>query len=164
MSEYQHIVHTLEPVYNQYSHVLILGSLPSALSREQNFYYGNPQNRFWKVIAACCHEDVPTHNDIAAKRELLLRHNIALWDVIASCDIRGSSDASIKNVVPNNVAQLLKHAPIEHVVCNGRTAATLYEHWLKESCKLSATAMPSTSPANARWTLDSLIARWKDEL
>ena len=98
MSEYTHIVHEFEPVFDGNSRVLILGSLPSVKSREQGFYYGHPQNRFWRVTAAVFGEPVP--NTIAEKRAMLLRCGVAVWDVIAECDIIGSSDASIKNALP----------------------------------------------------------------
>lgn len=178
MASYQHISHGFEPVFDERSRILVLGSFPSALSRENAFYYGNPQNRFWRVIAACLGEPVPQNegdpsNDgrlltleesIAAKRRLLLGHGIALWDVIASCDIKGSSDASIKNVVPAQVERVLETAHIGAVICNGGTAGRLYKRYLQWQVGLTAHVLPSTSPANAAWQLERLTARWQEEL
>ena len=160
MAEYERISHGFDPVFDERSRVLVLGSLPSALSRENRFYYGNPRNRFWRVVAAAAGERVPAAGDVEGKRELLLRHGIALWDVIASCDIRGSSDASIRNVVPNDVGRVLAAAPIEAVICNGGTAGRLYRRWLEPACGMAAEVLPSTSPANASWSLERLEERW----
>lgn len=132
------------------------------LSRANDFYYGNPQNRFWRVMASCLGEPTPT--SIAEKREMLLAHGVALWDVIASCDIRGSSDASIKNVVPVDVARVTSAAPIEAVLCNGATSGRLYHRYLEAIAGHTAVVMPSTSPANAAWSLDRLTERWAEEL
>ena len=162
MADYQHIDHGFEPVYDESSRVLVLGSFPSVLSRANDFYYGNPQNRFWRVMAACLGEPTPT--SIAEKRGMLLAHGIALWDVIASCDIRGSSDASIKNVVPVDVARVTSAAPIEAILCNGATSGLLYHRYLEAIAGRAAVVMPSTSPANAAWSLDRLIGRWAEEL
>ena len=138
MAGYQHISHGFEPVFDERSRLLVLGSFPSVLSRANAFYYGNPQNRFWRVIAACTGEPVPPNEgealpgdggratlaaSIEAKRALLLRHGIALWDVIESCDIKGSSDASIRNVVPARIERVTAVAPLRAVLCNGGTAA-----------------------------------------
>ena len=132
------------------------------LSRANDFYYGNPQNRFWRVMASCLGEPTPT--SIAEKREMLLAHGVALWDVIASCDIRGSSDASIKNVVPVDVARVTSAAPIEAVLCTGATSGRLYHRYLEAIAGHTAVVMPSTSPANAAWSLDRLTERWAEEL
>ena len=156
----------------------MLGSFPSVLSRENAFYYGNPQNRFWRVMAACLGEPVPQNEgglsdngrpltleeSIAAKKQMLLEHGIALWDVIASCDIKGSSDASIKNVVPAQVERILEEAHIGAVICNGGTAGRLYKRYLQWQVGLAAHVLPSTSPANAAWRLERLTARWQEEL
>lgn len=156
---YRHIPHGFEPLFDDRSRVLVLGSFPSVLSRKNDFYYGNPQNRFWRMMAACVGEErVPEEDD--AKRELLLSHGIALWDVIASCDIRGSSDASMKNVVPTSIERVTDAAPIETVICNGGTAGRLYRRHLEARTGLTATILPSTSPANAAWSLERLIERW----
>ena len=140
----------------------MLGSFPSVLSRANDFYYGNPQNRFWRVMASCLGESTPT--SIAEKRGMLLVHGVALWDVIASCDIRGSSDASIKNVVPVDVARVTSTAPIEAILCNGATSGRLYHRYLEAIAGRAAVVMPSTSPANAAWSLDCLTGRWAEEL
>lgn len=178
MASYQHISHGFEPVFDERSRILVLGSFPSVLSRENAFYYGNPQNRFWRVMAACLGEPVPQNEgglsdngrpltleeSIAAKKRILLRHGIALWDVIASCDIKGSSDASIKNVVPAQVERVLEEAHIGAVICNGGTAGRLYKRYLQWQVGLAAHVLPSTSPANAAWRLERLTARWQEEL
>ena len=157
---------------------MVLGSFPSVLSRENAFYYGNPQNRFWRVMAACLGEPVPQNEgglsdngrpltleeSIAAKKRMLLGHGIALWDAIASCDIKGSSDASIKNVVPAQVERVLETAHIGAVICNGGTAGRLYKRYLQWQVGLTAHVLPSTSPANAAWQLERLTARWQEEL
>ena len=227
MSDYQHISHGFEPVFDDRSRILVLGSFPSVQSRKNAFYYGNPQNRFWRVMAACLDEPVPpnegepmattpspagasAHRDttteqilpptsvngihraatpkwgeasstktaaqgegptnhaslaesIAAKKQLLLAHGIALWDVIESCDIKGSSDASIKNVVPAQVERVLETAHIGAVVCNGGTAGRLYKRYLQWQVGLAAHVLPSTSPANAQWGLNRLTERWHAE-
>lgn len=173
---YQHIEHGFEPVFDQHSRVLVLGSFPSVLSRANAFYYGNPQNRFWRVMAACLGVPVPPNEgdplasgepatldaSIAAKRSMLLNGGVALWDVIESCDIKGSSDASIKNVVPAHIECITDVAPIEQVVCNGGTAGRLYKRYLQERTGLSAIVLPSTSPANAAWRLERLVGRWRE--
>lgn len=178
MASYQHISHGFEPVFDERSRILVLGSFPSVLSRENTFYYGNPQNRFWRVMAACLGEPVPQNEgglsddgrpltleeSIAAKKQMLLEHGIALWDVIASCDIKGSSDASIKNVVPAQVERVLEKAHIGAVICNGGTAGRLYKRYLQWQVGLAAHVLPSTSPANAAWQLERLTARWQEEL
>lgn len=178
MASYQHISHGFEPVFDEHSRILVLGSFPSVLSRENAFYYGNPQNRFWRVMAACLGEPVPQNEgglsddgqpltleeSITAKKRMLLRHGIALWDVIASCDIKGSSDASIKNVVPAQVERVLETAHIGAVICNGGTAGRLYKRYLQWQVGLAAHVLPSTSPANAAWQLERLTARWQEEL
>ena len=178
MASYQHISHGFEPVFDEHSRILVLGSFPSVLSRENAFYYGNPQNRFWRVMAACLGETVPQNKgglsdngrpltleeSIAAKKRMLLGHGIALWDVIASCDIKGSSDASIKNVVPAQVEHVLETAHIGAVICNGGTAGRLHKRYLQWQVGLTAHVLPSTSPANAAWQLERLTVRWQEEL
>ena len=164
MAEYQHITHGFEPVFDERSRVLVLGSFPSVLSRENRFYYGNPRNRFWRVLASALGEREPAVDDIPAKRALLLRHGVALWDVIESCDVRGSSDASIRNVVPADVARITCAAPIRTVLCNGGTAARLYHRWLEPVTGMAAVTLPSTSPANAAWSAERLTERWREVL
>ena len=162
MGEYSHLSHGFLPVYDERSEVLILGSFPSVKSREQGFYYGHPQNRFWKVVAALCDEPVPV--TIEEKKAMLLRHHIAIWDVIDSCDIIGSSDSSIKNVVPADIAGLLVKTKIERIFANGKTAGKLYEKYVKELTRKEITVFPSTSPANAACSFDKLVMLWSEEI
>ena len=138
MADYQRISHGFEPIFDERSRVLVLGSFPSVLSRENRFYYGNPRNRFWRVMADVLGETEPAADDIAAKRAMLLRHGVALWDVIESCEVRGSSDASIRDVVPADVARITRVAPVRAVLCNGATAGRLYRRWLEPVTGLAA--------------------------
>ena len=154
----QAVAHPFEPVVSPGSHVLILGSFPSVKSREQGFYYGHPQNRFWRVLSEVYREPLPL--TIPAKRELVLRHGLALWDVIASCEITGSSDASVKNAVPVNIARVMRVADIRQVLCNGALSGRLYAKYLLPVLGIEALVLPSTSPANAAWTLPKLVAAW----
>lgn len=162
MSEYTHITHTFEPVYDKHSKILILGTLPSVKSREQNFYYGHPQNRFWKVLATITQSDVP--QTIQEKKVLLLRSHIAVWDVVQECDIIGSSDASIKNVTPTDLKRILAESDIKAIFANGKTAAKLYDKFQKNSTGRQIITLPSTSPANAACSLEDLIGKWRAEL
>ncbi len=159
MKKYQNINHTFEPVYNQDSSVLILGTFPSVKSREEAFYYGHPRNRFWKVIAAVTKAIEPI--DVKEKKALLLKNHIAIWDVIASCDIVGSSDSSIKNVIPADVKKILEESNIKRIYANGGTAKKLYDKYLLESIGIEIYGLPSTSPANASYGLESLIKLWE---
>lgn len=156
--DYQHVEHTFAPVYNRDSKVLILGTFPSVKSREQNFYYGHPQNRFWKVLAKLTGEPVP--GSIDEKKSMLLKHQIAIWDVIASCDIIGSSDSSIKNVVPAEIPKLLKKSKISKIYANGDKAYRLYKKYCEAEAGIEAIRLPSTSPANATFTLERLVEVW----
>lgn len=158
MAEYEHVTHDFEPVYDEYSKVLILGTLPSVKSREAQFYYGHPQNRFWKVLGALFEENVP--ETIDEKKALLLAHRVAIWDVVESCDIIGSSDSSIRNVIAADVAGLLQKTRIEKVYANGGLAKKLYDKFLFEKTGVTAVQLPSTSPANARFSLEDLIEEW----
>ena len=158
----QHLEHPFPPAFDENCRILILGSFPSVKSRSDGFYYGHPQNRFWRMLAAVFGEGIPTN--IADKRAMLLRHHIALWDVIAICDIEGSSDASVKNPVPVDISVITNSAHIEKVICNGNLAYKLYQRHLEAVVGLPAHVMPSTSPANASYSLDKLIAAWKDVL
>ena len=151
--------HPFPPVVDAGCHTLILGSFPSVKSRENAFYYGHPQNRFWRMLAAVFGEDVPA--DVPAKKALLLRHGIALWDVIARCEITGSSDASVRNAVPVDVAQVTDAAPIRRVILNGGLAAKLYRQHLLPRTGIPAITAPSTSPANAAWSLERLTEAWR---
>lgn len=159
MAEYEHVVQPFAPVYDEHSRILILGSLPSVKSREQGFYYGHPQNRFWKVTAAVFEESVP--ETIEEKKSMLLRNGAAVWDVIESCDIIGSSDSSVKNAVAADVAGLLSSSSIERVYVNGTLAGKLYDRYLFGKTGIAAVRLPSTSPANARWNLEALIESWQ---
>lgn len=151
--------HPFAPVVDARCHTLILGSFPSVKSRENAFYYGHPQNRFWRMLAAVFGEDVPA--DIPQKTALLLRHGIALWDVIASCGIEGSSDASVRDAVPVDIARVMQAAPIRRVICNGALAAKMYRRYLQPLTGVEALAAPSTSPANATWSLERLTDAWR---
>lgn len=157
--EYEHIVHSFEPVYDKASEILILGTLPSVKSRENNFYYGHKQNRFWKVLATLLKEPVP--DTIEEKKAMLLAHRIALWDVIQSCDIKGSSDSSIKNVQPTDIGMILEKTNITRIYANGNKAGQLYKRYQFPVTGIEATVLPSTSPANAAWSLDRLCEAWR---
>ena len=152
------IYHPIEPVYDSQSRILILGSFPSVKSREAMFFYGHPRNRFWKVTAAVFGCRVP--QTIEEKRSFLLTNGIAVWDVIASCEIEGSSDSSIRNVTPNDLSQILNAAPVEQIFVNGKTALKYYEKYLRPVTGREAICLPSTSPANAAWNLEKLIQAW----
>ncbi|MBQ3010661.1 MAG: DNA-deoxyinosine glycosylase [Oscillospiraceae bacterium] len=153
------VVHPISPVYNAESRILILGSFPSVKSRENEFFYGHPQNRFWKVLAAVYEREVP--QTVEQKKELLLTCKIALWDVIASCDIAGSADSTIKNAVPNDVERILNAADIGCIYVNGKTAEKYYNRFLRDRLGRQAVCLPSTSPANAAWNLERLVEQWK---
>ncbi|MGN0351719.1 MAG: DNA-deoxyinosine glycosylase [Roseburia sp.] len=160
--EYTHVTHTFEPVYDQNSKILVLGSFPSVKSREQQFYYGHPQNRFWKVIAGCFSQEVPT--TIEEKKRFLLEQGIALWDVIAECDIAGSSDSSIRNVVPNEMNRILKEADIQAIFANGDKAYQLFLKYCRKEGQPPVYKLPSTSPANAAFRLEKLKEIWGTKL
>lgn len=162
MAEYMHISHTFEPVYDSRCEILILGSFPSVKSREEGFYYGHPRNRFWKVMAAVCGCSEPA--DIEEKRSMLLLNRIALWDVIESCDIMGSSDSSIRNVVPADICRITGAAKIRRIFANGATAGRLYKRYIEPRTHMEAKVLPSTSPANAASSLESLIKSWNEAL
>lgn len=153
---------SFDPIYDENSRLLILGSYPSPRSREVGFYYGHPQNRFWKVLSAVYDETEPS--TVEQKKSLLLRNGIALWDVCQSCSVEGASDASIRNVAPNEVEALLRKTAVQRVFCNGSTAGRFYEKFVLPQSNIPATVLPSTSPANARWRLPQLIAVWKKHL
>ncbi len=153
------IEHPFPPLYNKDSKILILGSFPSVKSREQKFFYGHPQNRFWKVVAAVFGCDVP--ETIEEKKKFLLENGIALWDVIASCEIEGSSDSSIKNVKVNDLSKILDEADVRQIFVNGKTAEKYFKKYTKAQIGRDAITLPSTSPANAAWSVDALIEKWK---
>ena len=151
--------HGFGPVYDGHSRILILGSFPSVKSRTVNFYYGHPQNRFWPVLAAVFGEAVP--DEIDAKRAFVLRHGIALWDVLESCEIRGSSDASIRGAVPVEIGTVTGAGRIRTIFVNGGTAKKYYDRYLKALTGSEAVQLPSTSPANAAWSMERLLSVWK---
>ncbi|MDO4566639.1 MAG: DNA-deoxyinosine glycosylase [Oscillospiraceae bacterium] len=154
---FQKLEHGIDPVFDERSRVLVLGSFPSARSREQGFFYGHARNRFWAVLAGVFCENMP--ESIPEKKELLLRNRVALWDVIAECEIRASSDSSIKNARPNDLSRIIDSCPIERVLANGAAAAELYKRFC-EPLYGKAVRLPSTSPANAAWSLERLIGAW----
>ena len=156
---YTHVSHDFEPVFDENSKVLILGTFPSVKSRENRFYYGHPQNRFWKVIAGLTESEVP--QTIEEKKKLLLEHGIAIWDVIESCDIIGSSDSSIKNVVPADIERVVANSKIQNIYANGGTAKKLYEKYSQKKTGREIIGLPSTSPANAAYSLERLLECWK---
>ena len=144
MQEYQTVTHQFEPVFDEDSKVLILGTFPSVKSREQNFYYGHPQNRFWRVLANLTGCEVP--GTVEEKKGFLLREHIAVWDVIHSCDIIGSSDSSIRNVVPNDLSEILESADIRQIYCNGAKSYEYYRKYQEKETGRKAKKLPSTSP------------------
>ena len=153
------VSHPIPPVFDRHSKVLILGSFPSVKSREAQFFYGHPQNRFWKVTSAVF--GAPEPHTVEEKKAFLLSHGIAVWDVIASCDIEGSSDSSIKNVVPNDLTQILDKATIHTIFVNGKTAEKFYNKYIRNTVVRETVCLPSTSPANAAWSLERLVNDWK---
>ena len=153
------IKHPIPPLYDENSEVLILGSFPSVKSREAAFFYGHPQNRFWRVLAALYGEAAP--QTIAEKKEMLARRHVALWDVIASCSIVGSSDSSIRDVIANDLRPILRGSRVGRIYVNGGTAARLYHKYIEPELGISAVCLPSTSPANAAWNTEKLTAAWR---
>ena len=155
----EHIIHSIEPVFDTESRVLILGTMPSPKSREMQFYYGHPQNRFWRVLAAVLGEEVP--QSVPEKKAMLLRHRIALWDVLAECEITGASDSSIRNPVANDLSVILDHAPVQAVFTTGATAWKLYTRLQKPHTGIEAVRLPSTSPANCAVKIEALTEAYK---
>ena len=152
------ITHPIPPVFDKDAKVLILGSFPSVKSREACFFYGHPQNRFWKLVSGIFGEDVP--QTVEKKRAFLLRNHIAVWDVIHSCDIEGSSDTSIRNVTANDLSIILDAADIKEIYVNGKTAYKYYQKYTLPVTGRDAVCLPSTSPANAAWNMEKLIKAW----
>ena len=152
------IDHPFGPLFSGNSRVLILGSFPSVKSPKQHYFYGHPQNRFWKVLAALYHQEIPA--TVEQKKELILANGLALWDSIGSCVITGSSDASIREVRANDLSIILDHTPIRKIFCNGKTSWQMYEKWIRPATGREAVCLPSTSPANAQWSLEKLIEAW----
>ncbi len=151
--------HTFEPIFDSNCKILILGTFPSVKSRENNFYYGHPQNRFWRVLAEILEEKVP--ESIDDKKNMLLSNNIAIWDVVKSCEISNSADSTIKNVVPNNLNEILGKADIKSIYANGKTAEKLYKKYDLINLQREIISLPSTSPANAAFSLERLVDKWK---
>ena len=166
------IVHQIAPVWNEESKVLILGTMPSPASRNAGFFYMHPQNRFWKILPALFGETLEIPNNfpdhdaaISERKAFLLRHNIALWDVLSSCDIEGAADSSIKNAKPNDFTELLEKSKIRHVFCTGKTSFKLWKKFCaaqyEERFCLTCDCLPSTSPANAAWSIERLVAEYQ---
>lgn len=152
-------IHPIAPLFNKHSRVLILGSFPSVKSREAMFFYGHPQNRFWKIMAALT--DSPVPETVEEKKTLILTNHFALWDSIGSCTISGSSDSSIRDVVPNDLRIITDHAPINRIFCNGAASLKYYQKYIEPTLHRPAQLLPSSSPANAAWSLDRLIEAWQ---
>lgn len=162
---YQRLEHEFPPVFDENSRILILGSFPSVKSREQQFYYGHPQNRFWKILAGLFGESLP--QTVEEKKLFLFSHKIAVWDVIDSCEIIGSSDSSIRNVQVTDLKRILDVCTIRQIYTNGKTAKRLFDKYQQEICGRESIGLPSSSPANAAFSLDRLTGEWRcilDEL
>ena len=159
---YEFLEHTLEPIYDKNSKILILGSFPSVKSRANSFYYGHPQNRFWEVLSFLTKEKLPS--SISGKKNLALKHKIAIWDVISSCQIIGSSDSSIKDVTPIDITKITKASNIQAIYTNGGLSNKLYKKYLLKTTGIEAIALPSTSPANARYSIEKLKEVWQEKM
>lgn len=159
MADTLSIVHPFPPLFDEKSKTLILGSFPSVKSREAMFFYGHPQNRFWRLTARLFGEAEPV--DIEEKKSLMLSHHVALWDTIRSCTITGSSDSSIRDVVPNDLSVILENSRVDRIFCNGATSYKLYQKYVFPQTGIKAVQLPSTSPANAVWTMERLMQAWK---
>ena len=157
----ERILHPIPPTWNRESEILILGSFPSVKSREMAYFYGHPQNRFWKVMARVLDWPVFVPSTVEEKRAMLLSSHIALWDTIASCEITGASDSSITNVTPNDLSPILETAKIRAVFCNGAASHNLYMKYIFPVTGREAVKLPSTSPANAAWSVDRLTEAWR---
>lgn len=158
MAEYTHVKHTFEPVYDEHSRILILGSLPSVKSRENGFYYGHPRNNFWKVLASLLHCTLPV--SVEEKKAMLLANHIAIWDVIDRCEIKASSDSSIRNPVATDIPKLLKETNIKRIYANGATAGKYYRKLLEQQTKQPIEILLSTSPGNCRFSFEELLQNW----
>lgn len=152
-------IHPIPPLYSKNSEILILGSFPSVKSRENEFFYAHPQNRFWKVLSAVFNSPMPQNTD--EKKELVLKNKLALFDVIKQCEIKGSGDSTIKNVIPNDLSPIIESSNIKHIFLNGKTAEKYYKRYIAPIIDIEFTTLPSTSPANAAYSLDRLIEEWK---
>ena len=155
----ERILHPFPPLFDSESRTLILGSFPSVKSREAMFFYGHPQNRFWRLIALLCHEDTP--QTVEEKSSLILRHHLALWDSIQSCTITGSSDSSVRDVVPNDLRVIFDNSKTERVFCNGALSHKMYMKYIYPQTGVAAVKLPSTSPANAAYSLERLAESWR---
>lgn len=154
--------HNIPPLYNTDSRILILGSFPSVKSREGQFFYHHPQNRYWRVMAAVFDCDVP--QTIEDKKVMILSHKTAMWDVLSSCEITGSSDSSIKNPIPNDIESILNKTQIKHIYTNGGTAHKYYQKYIASAVGIEDIMLPSTSPANAAWSYERLVEVWKENI
>ena len=159
MAEYIKVHHNIPPLWAADSRVLVLGSFPSPKSREQKFFYGHPRNRFWPVLSAVFNEPVP--QTVEQKKELALRHHIAMWDTIASCEIKGASDTSIKHPVPNDLKSIIDSSQIKAVFCTGAASYKYYVKQCEKDTGIPAVCLPSTSPANAAWSLERLTEAYR---
>lgn len=157
--ETANIIHPFPPLFGENSKTLILGSFPSVKSREAMFFYGHPQNRFWKVLAVIFNEKIP--QNIEEKKKLVLDNNLALWDSIHSCTITGSSDSSIKDVVANDIGEIIRNSKIDRIFCNGALSHKMYMKYIFPDTGIKAVKLPSTSPANAACSLEKLVEEWK---
>lgn len=157
---YEHLQHTIDPVFDRRSRVLLLGSFPSPKSREVGFFYGHPQNRMWRVLAEVMNERAVPQT-VEDRTAFLLSYRIAMWDVIASCAIKGASDASIRDVVPNDLSRILDVAPIQAIFCTGGKSHQLYRRYQEKLVGIPAIKLPSTSGANASWGFDRLVAAYQ---
>lgn len=156
------VVHPFEPIYNSNSKILILGSMPSVKSREENFYYAHPQNRFWKVLAFVFNKDVP--KSIEEKTQLVLENNLALWDSVKSCEIINSADSTIKNAVPNDIVGFVRKNKINKIIFNGKKSYDIFSKFFKEFKECELEVLPSTSPANAKFSFNDLCNIWKEKI
>lgn len=160
MGRMEFVTHAaIPPVYNEHSRALILGTIPSPKSREAGFYYGHPHNRFWRVLAAVFGEEIPT--DTALKKTFVLRHHIALWDVLESCQITGASDSSIRHPMPNDIGGLLKKAAISEIFTTGQTAYRLFNRLIAPTLSRTPVLLPSTSPANCACSFEKLVQSYR---
>ena len=155
-------IHNIKPIFNSNSKILILGSFPSVKSRQEEFFYAHKQNRFWKVLSRVLNQQEPI--SIEEKKAFLLKNKIALWDVISSCEIFGSSDSSIKKVKPNNLSIVLNNSQVNKIFVNGKTALKYYNKYILDAIKTEAECLPSTSPANATFSLEKLVLHWQQIL
>ncbi len=153
------IVHPIPPLFNEESRTLILGSFPSVKSREAAFFYGHPQNRFWAVIAKIYGYEKP--QSIEEKKKLVLENKLAMWDVIESCEIEGSADSTISNVTANDLSIILENSRVDRIFVNGKTAEKYYNKYTYPKTGIKAICLPSTSPANAAWSIEKLVDAWK---